>query len=105
MHLLRVAAAFGGRSRDGSDLAPEQSSEIERLLTGTSTADRIGCAESQGVDRARELVGQRLRAWIACENDPRSSPVTQRLARAVVAYYERIDERMAEAGAAEVLLQ
>lgn len=105
MQLLRVAAAYAQRSRNDIDLAAEQSSEIERLLTGTSTADRIGWAESEGTDQARELVGRRLRMWITRENDPRSSPVTQRLARAAVAYYERIDERLAEAGAAEVLFQ
>jgi hypothetical protein len=94
MQLIEVAKWYERCLSGEVELCRDELDEIERLLTGRSPSERLGLAAGTDDRDLRDVVADRINAWTALENSAQSPPATQRLARAVEAFYERLDQRL-----------
>lgn len=92
IQMIEVARWYERALNGEVELGRRQLDEIDRLLMGRSLTERLGLGRRAARTQVRALVTDRVQAWTRLENGPSTPPQTQRLARAMEGFYERLDE-------------
>ena len=90
MHVLDLIRAFQKAVEGNAELPPELLDELDRLVTGSTLAERLGLGEDAPPDERSKTARGRVRAWKTFENGPIASPDGRRVASVVARSYEMI---------------
>jgi hypothetical protein len=88
MHVLDLLAAFDRCATGETELPSDLMTELTRLVTARTPAQRLGLADDAADDDLRAAARSALRAWKIYENGSQAPPSGRRVARVVARSYE-----------------
>jgi hypothetical protein len=88
MHVIDLIRVFERCALGEVDVPRELLIGLERLITGSGTASRLGLEEDADAEQLHAAAIEGFRAWKTLENASQVSPATTRAARTVARSYE-----------------
>jgi TIR domain len=88
MQMIELVKWYDRAAAGEVDLSREQMDELARVVSSQSLAERLGLAPAAAPADISAAAQRRALSWRAFEMSPLASPMAQRLASAVVRFYE-----------------